>query len=123
VLAPGVGTAAESTYRAQRRELERAASLLAERDVTVLDLPSGNDARSAARARTLRRQLGVPDTGFAVALVGKDGGVKLRRRTLLSADVVLGTIDAMPMGAAERRRRAAGAPATSTAPRRRSRPP
>jgi hypothetical protein len=70
--------------------------------VTVLDPPSGGDAGAAARTRTLRRQLGVPDTGFAVVLVGKDGGVKLRRRTLLSADVVLGTIDAMPMMASRR---------------------
>jgi hypothetical protein len=43
-----------------------------------------------------------------VALVGKDGGVKLRRRTLLPAETVLGTVDAMPMGAAEARRRGRG---------------
>jgi hypothetical protein len=103
VFAPAPGAAAESTYRAQRRELARAGALLAERDVVVLDL-----ADDAARARTLRRQLGVPDGAFAAVLVGKDGGVKLRRRTLLPADVVLSTVDAMPMGAAEARRRRSG---------------
>jgi hypothetical protein len=103
VLAPAAGSPAEPTYRAQRAELARAAGLLAERDVLVVDV-----ADAAGAARTLRRQLGVPAGAFAAVLVGKDGGVKLRRRTLLRADVVLSTIDAMPMGAAEARRRGDG---------------
>jgi hypothetical protein len=102
VFAPAAGAPAESLYLAQRREYARAAAVLAERDVTVLAV--GADA-DAARARTLRRRLGVPAAGFAVVLVGKDGGVKLRRRALLGADEVLATVDAMPMGAVERRRR------------------
>jgi hypothetical protein len=59
-----------------------------------------------ARTRTLRRQLAVADGEFRVVLVGKDGLPKLRRRAPLAVDELLRTIDGMPMGAAEARRRA-----------------
>jgi hypothetical protein len=103
VVAPAPrGSAAESTYRAQQAEVARAAAAFAERDLVVVDLGTGTDP---GRAATVRRQLGLSATGFGVVLVGKDGGVKLRRRSVLPAAVVLATIDAMPMGAAEARRR------------------
>jgi hypothetical protein len=104
--ASGAPAADSAAYAAQRRELARSAELLGERDVIVLHFPPDADP---ARAAELRRQLRVPGPGFAVVLVGKDGGVKLRRRTLLTADRLASTIDAMPMGAAEARRRRPGA--------------
>lgn len=101
VFAP-TGNAARGPYRAQVGEFARHADALAERDVVVLDFPPGADP---GRAATLRRQLGVAGGAFGVVLVGKDGEVKLRRRALLSAERVLATVDGMPMGAAEARRR------------------
>lgn len=102
VLAPAAGdTAGHAAHAAQRRLVERGRPLLAERDVLVLDV----DADDAGRQRALRRALGAPASGFAVVLVGKDGGVKLRRRRPLDPEVIVATIDAMPMGAAEARRR------------------
>jgi hypothetical protein len=103
VLAPAAGAPGDSTYQAQRREFARYAEALAERDLVVLDL-----APADPRAGALRRQLDLPGSGFGVALVGKDGGVKLRRRALLPAERVLATVDAMPMGAEEARRRRRG---------------
>jgi hypothetical protein len=110
VLAPGRRVAGGVHLPgAARRELARAAALLAERDVLVLDV-----AADTGRGRALRRQLGVPAGAFAAVSRGKDGGVKLRRRTLLSADVVLSTIARCPWaprkcaGAAARAERAAG---------------
>jgi hypothetical protein len=98
VFAPAPGSPADRVYREQLAEFDRRGEELRSRDVVVV--PVGADAAGA-----LRRQMGVPDGAFGVALVGKDGTVKLRRRALLPADRVLDTVDAMPMGAAEARRR------------------
>ncbi len=105
VFAPASGPAADRLYRDQLAEFARLGDALKERDVVVLPVAAGD----APAGGGLRRQLGIPDGAFAVALVGKDGTVKLRRRTLLSADRVLDTVDGMPMGAEEARRRRGGA--------------
>ena len=81
-------------------ELARHREALTERDVRVRPALAAD-----AQARTLRQQLAVPDGEFRVVLVGKDGMPKLRRRAPLAVDEVLRTIDGMPMGAAEARRR------------------
>ena len=87
-------------YRAQMAELARHRASLTERDVRVLPALAAE-----AQSRTLRRQLAVPDGEFRVVLVGKDGMPKLRRRAPLAVDELLQTIDGMPMGAEEARRR------------------
>ena len=45
----------------------------------------------------LRRRFHVPSGEFAVILIGKDGGEKLREREPLSPEKLFRTIDAMPM--------------------------
>ena len=90
------------TYRTQMAELARHREALTERDVRVLPVLAADP-----QSRILRRQLAVPDGEFRVVLVGKDGMPKLRRRAPLAVDELLQTIDGMPMGAAEARRRAA----------------
>ena len=87
-------------YRTQMAELARHPASLTERDVRVL--PALADE---AASRALRQQLAVPAGEFRVVLVGKDGMPKLRRRAPLSVDELLQTIDGMPMGAQEARRR------------------
>lgn len=53
---------------------------------------------SAAQARGLRMALDVKDNAPAtVFLVGKDGGTKMARRQVISAEELFGTVDAMPM--------------------------
>jgi hypothetical protein len=91
----------QAAYRAQMAELARRREALTERDVRVMPALADD-----ARTRSLRRQLAVPDGEFRVVLVGKDGLPKLRRRAPLAVDELLQTIDGMPMGAAEARRRA-----------------
>lgn len=61
-----------------------AAGALAEREVTLLTDGPGADG--------LR-----PAQGLRVLLIGKDGGVKLRRDAPVTADEIIGLIDAMPM--------------------------
>lgn len=116
VVAP---TADLPAYREQLTRLADATPALRARDVRILPVlgaastsTPGRPAElalptlSPARQRAVRRQLGVADGEFRVVLVGKDGGAKLDRRTPLATETLLETIDAMPMGAAEARRRA-----------------
>ena len=62
---------------------------VSERDIEVL--------REAEPHGTLRRQLGVKETGFAVVLVGKDGGVKKVWREPVDPKQIFIIIDSMPM--------------------------
>lgn len=64
---------------------------LRSRDVVVQNI-------SPEAARRDRGELGVgPQTTFEVLLVGKDGGVKLRRNKLVAASEITALIDTMPM--------------------------
>ena len=50
-----------------------------------------------------RKRFAMPDDAFEVVLVGKDGGVKERRRTVFETEELFGIIDAMPMRMREMR--------------------
>lgn len=65
---------------------------LAERDLIVRALPSG-DPESAG----FRERYGVPAEGFTAILIGKDGTEKLRRSEPILAEELFATIDSMPM--------------------------
>lgn len=86
-------SAKDADYIQQIAILNHNQAELAERDIIVL-----SDTSPAAHGQ-LRSQL--KPQGFAVVLVGKDGGMKLRDTTPLSAEVLLSTIDRMPMRKAE----------------------
>ncbi len=85
-------TPADPELRAQQADLAAHAAGLAERDMVVI---VSNDA-------ALRRQVRAPD-GFAVVLVGKDGGVKLRKSSPVAFADLAATVDAMPMRREEMR--------------------
>lgn len=76
-------------YIQQINILEKVKAELKERDIVVLSdtSPSSNGE--------LRSQLN--PKGFEVVLVGKDGGMKLRQQKPISSEVLLSTIDNMPM--------------------------
>jgi hypothetical protein len=61
-------------------------------------------ARASPTAAELRRAFGVGE-GFAVRLVGKDGGVKLATRQLVTMDDLVALVDSMPMRQQEMRAR------------------
>ena len=50
-----------------------------------------------------RQRFAMPDGAFEVVLVGKDGGVKERRKTVFETQELFGIIDAMPMRMREMR--------------------
>jgi hypothetical protein len=79
----------DPAYVEQMAMLEKHTAELTEREVIVLSDTTPNDNGA------LRKQLN--PKGFEVVLVGKDGGMKLRETTPLSSEVLLSTIDKMPM--------------------------
>jgi len=82
-------SAKDASYLEQMAMLEQSQIALAERDIIVLidTVPTKNGQ--------LRSQL--KPKGFEVVLVGKDGGMKLRDTRPISSEVLLSTIDQMPM--------------------------
>lgn len=79
----------DAKYLEQVRMLKQQQPALEERDIIVLT-DTSPDTKS-----TLRSQL--QPEGFEIVLVGKDGGIKLRETSPISAEVLLSTIDRMPM--------------------------
>ncbi len=81
----------------QHTLLEQDTEGLRERDVVVQDITP-----EVARHRP---ELGVSSkVAFEVLLVGKDGGVKLRRQTPVAASEIAALIDTMPMRQQEMRK-------------------
>ena len=82
----------------QHAALANSAAALRERDVVVQDF-------TPEAARRERPELGVGSQAtFEVLLVGKDGGVKLRRQQPVAAAELTALIDTMPMRQDEMRR-------------------
>ena len=84
---------------------------LEERDLTVLQVGAEVDfvvgrgtTAPLPSAAAFRQRFDLPDRVFQVVLVGKDGGVKLRRDEPLAPRDLWAVIDAMPMRMREMRR-------------------
>jgi hypothetical protein len=75
--------------------------------VTVVGKTVSIDGRLAPRlsADGIRTRFGISGDKAASLLVGKDGGVKLRRGTAIPSSLLFSTIDAMPMRKQEMRQR------------------
>ena len=92
----------------QRQMLQRNPGEVADRDLIIVEIV-GNEARNTddpsirLDGDTLRKRFLPPKAGFAVVLVGKDGGSKLERTTPIDPDLLFKTIDAMPMRQSEMR--------------------
>ena len=87
---------------------------LATRDVLVIHVVADVvDARAGKpiAARSLREAAGLGSAGFEVALVGKDGTIKLRQSTPITVAELASVIDAMPMRQREMQQHRARGPA------------
>lgn len=80
--------------RAALEEREMSVFLVGRAGVTTL---AGGRAPSGLDAAALRREYRVTDDAFAVVLVGKDGGEKLRFTEPVDAAKLTQTVDRMPM--------------------------
>ncbi|WP_337270991.1 DUF4174 domain-containing protein [Oryzifoliimicrobium ureilyticus] len=80
---------------------------LAERDLVVLQI--GRDElrtlygdKRRTNPKAVRQEANITGEAFQLILIGKDGGVKLRRDQPVSADEIFSIIDVMPMRRAEK---------------------
>ena len=94
---------ASPALQRQRTELASNPSGLKERDLIVRELLS--DELSKEDQAFLQKTLRVPDDTFQVLLLGKDGGVKARRTSLIPVKELFDTVDSMPMRQDETRQR------------------
>ena len=82
-----------------------------DRDLVIFEIlesdPSSINTQSLASdsALSLRKQYNVNPGEFAVLLVGKDGGIKLKRQDEIQLEEIFALIDAMPMRREEMRQK------------------
>jgi hypothetical protein len=99
---------------ALRREISSRPQAVKERDLVVFEILESGDSRMDATpigpqtATLLRERFGIPPETFTLILVGKDGGVKLRRNDYVELEAVFALIDSMPMRRNEMRRKGQG---------------
>lgn len=88
--------------------LQMQTDALFEWDMVVLQVSDGSvrtvhGAGTAVDAERLKREADVDGQGFQAALVGKDGGIKLRSDQVVGDVEIFGLIDRMPMRRAGQR--------------------
>lgn len=103
VLVVSAAHAGDPAWRQQLSGIDPSDSAFAERDlllVTLLDdgrSNAGDRALSEPEVIGVRSALRIDPGAFAVILLGKDGGVKLRRNKPVPVSEIYALIDTMPM--------------------------
>ena len=97
VLLVSAPDANDPSLNDQRRIIARWRAGAEERDITIVEVVGNKVAGASDSAATLRQRYRLPTASFAVVLIGKDGGGKLRGTRPISAAMLEETIDAMPM--------------------------
>ena len=106
-----IAAPSESDARLTRQMaiVQRDMASLRERDLTVVRIigeTASDDRGSMIDARAAHAALDLEAQDFAVVLIGKDGGVKMRAVAPIETRALFATIDAMPMRRQEMRDRA-----------------
>lgn len=97
VLLVSAPDANDPSLKDQRRIIARWRAGAEERDITIVEVVGDNVVGASNSAATLRQRYRLPTGGFAVVLIGKDGGSKLRGTLPIPAATLEKVIDAMPM--------------------------
>jgi len=103
VLLVSAADAADPRLAEQRRIVAHWLGEAEARDLVVVEVVGDRVTGTRETAAAVRRRYRLPAAGFAVALVGKDGGTKLRQARPIDAATLRDTIDAMPMRRAGQR--------------------
>ena len=91
------------SYRHMEHQLDAASAELLDRDLRIVrlrpDAPVTVDGLVAAESAAIDiyRRFEVEPNGFAVVLIGKDGGVKMKTARVPELDEIFSLIDSMPM--------------------------
>jgi hypothetical protein len=105
-------TADDDAMTTQRARLDNARDALRERDVRIIRIVADqawidDQPLDGAVAQVARERFRIAPDAFAVLLIGKDGGVKLRESEPVEARRIIDLIDSMPMRQQEIRERPA----------------
>ncbi|WP_174297568.1 DUF4174 domain-containing protein [Sphingomonas bacterium] len=103
VLIVAAPAADDPRLRTQRAGLAAWGAGAADRDLAVVEVVGRVVSGAADDAGSLRAAYHLPPGAFMVVLVGKDGHVAHRSGEPVSAAILQGTIDAMPMRRAGKR--------------------
>ena len=96
-------------YLKLKDDLSRQEEEVADRDLLVFHILESGETKlgksllSESSANYLREKFSIKAGTFTVLLIGKDGGVKLRREGQLELDEIFSLIDTMPMRRREMR--------------------
>ncbi|MEJ2225867.1 MAG: DUF4174 domain-containing protein [Syntrophobacterales bacterium] len=102
-------SAEDPAFQSLSREVDQNLDGIRDRDLLVFRVLSeglsllGPQEISPEEAARLRRRFGISPGAFTVVLVGKDGGVKLKRSGQIALSDIFGLIDSMPMRRREMR--------------------
>ena len=94
----------QSQIMAQKAEVD-------DRDLIIFELPAKGSTRMGTtpldrqQADSIRAHFDIPGNTFSLILVGKDGGIKLKREDRVDLSDVFGLIDSMPMRQREMQRK------------------
>lgn len=107
VLVMSAPVASDPEFSRQSEIVAAAAPGMKDRDLVVIRIgdTASDDRGATLDAKAVRENLSIPAGRFVAVLIGKDGGVKMRRETTIEARDLFGTIDAMPMRQDEMRRK------------------
>jgi hypothetical protein len=102
---------AQSNFQSLANEISSRQADVDDRDLVVFEiLESGTSRMNRSRierqeAVSIRKQFGIAPDEFAVILVGKDGGIKLKRNDNVRLEEIFRLIDSMPMRQNEMRQK------------------
>ncbi|WP_240320818.1 DUF4174 domain-containing protein [Sphingomonas crusticola] len=97
ILLVAAPNAQDARLAAQRRVIAGWRAEGEARDLSIVEIVADKVAGATDTGASLRGKYRLPTDAFAVVLIGKDGGEKLRRASPISATLLEQTIDAMPM--------------------------
>lgn len=103
--------ASHPIYEKLRNEIAKQADEVQDRDLVIFEIFEQGASRMNTEpidrqtAASIRDQFAVPSQGFAIILIGKDGGVKLKREDYVILADIFNLIDSMPMRQNEMRQR------------------
>ena len=107
VLVVSAPSTSDAELRVQEAAIAGEMGGMGERDLVVIRVVGGeakDDRGRSLDAAAVRHAAGLEAGRFGAALVGKDGGVKMRRHTAIPIAELFSTIDAMPMRRQEMKR-------------------
>ena len=108
ILVIFAGDSTQDTYRDQMDLLKSHNDGVLDRDLVIFSIFDnhcsllGDETISDASAREIRKKLS-PVTSYSIYLIGKDGGVKLKKDQILEVGELFSVIDSMPMRQREMR--------------------